>query len=515
VSRPAAHSRARLVSGVALCCLAPFLGADSATARGPDYPIVFVQEALEAGATPASRIAVRSADGDVTVLTDGFAAASDPAVSHDGQRLLFAARLRPGDSWDIWEMAADGSAKRRVTQDMGDCREPAYLAPAAVDAPDFRDKVPWMTFTSTASEVLDERGLGPLTSLYAMSLSPVPGRGTVIWRTTYDLGGGLAPTVLRDGRVLFSAWQRAGYALMTISWAGENLNPFFGSHDGPRSQVSACELAEDRLVVFVENDEPAPDRSGRLAAISFKRPLHSHRVLSPEGERYRTPHWAPGGDLLVSNPEGGSYGVYLFDLEKGHRGRRVLDDDRWHDVDAQAVVARPEPVGRIPMVEFASVLDVSEYETVGQLQCMSVYESDRPEYAGIVRGSVARVRLVEGIPLPLPGRTGPWPGIPAKLSDQEAPWPPPFVRTRPLGEAPVEPDGSFFVNVAGDVPFYIETLDREGRVVQTMRTWIWVRARDQRGCIGCHENKELGPENRATEALLKARPATLVGSRTE
>ena len=514
MTRPAADSHARLLSGVTLCGLALLLGAGPATARGPDYPIVFVQEALEAGATPASRIVVRSADGEVTVLTEGFAAASDPAVSHDGQRLLFAARLRPQDSWDIWEMAADGSAKRRVTQDMGDCREPAYLAPAAVDAPDFRDKVPWVTFTSTATEVLEERGLGPLTSLYAMSLVPVPGRGTVIWRTTYNLGGDVAPTVLRDGRVLFSAWQRAGYALMTISWAGENLNPLFGSHDGPRSQVSACELAEDRLVVFVENDEPAPDRSGRLAAISFKRPLHSHRVLSPAGERYRTPHWAPGGELLVSSPGGTSYGVYLFDVEKGRRGRRAFDDDNWHDVDAQPLVARPEPVGRLAMVEFASVLDVGDCEGLGQLQCMNVYDTDRPEYADIDRGSVARVRLVEGIPLPLPGRTDPWPAVPAAHTDQDAPWPPPYVRTRLLGEAPVESDGSFYVNVAGDVPFYIESLDGDGQVVQTMRSWIWVRAGDQRGCIGCHENKELAPENRATEALLKARPATLAGARS-
>ena len=92
-------------------------------------------------------------------------------------------------------------------------------------------------------------------------------------------------------------------------------------------------------------------------------------------------------------------------------------------------------------------------------------------------------------------------------------WPPRFVRTRSLGEAPVETDGSFYVNVVGDVPFYVETLDRDGRVVQTMRAWTWVRKGDQRGCIGCHENKELSPENRVTQALHKARPVTLTGAR--
>ncbi|MFH1567447.1 MAG: hypothetical protein ABIL09_05545, partial [Gemmatimonadota bacterium] len=319
-----------------------------------------------------------------------------------------------------------------------------------------------------------------------------------------------------DGRVLHSAWQRAGYALMTISWAGENLNPLYGSHDGGLSQVSACELPDQRLVVFVESEEPAVDRSGRLASISFRRPLASHRVLSPEGERYRTPSGAPGGQLLVAAlSAGGSYGIAFFDLEKGRRGRLVFDDPAWHDVDPQPLVNRPEPVGRIPMVDFASVLDVGELKSLGQLQCMNVYESDRPRYAGLEKGAIAAVRLVEGIPLPLPGRTGPWPGTPTATTDEEAPWPPPFVRTRALGVAPVEADGSFYVNVAGDVPFYIESLDRDGQVVQTMRNWIWVRTGDQRGCVGCHENKELAPENRVTEALLKARPATLVGRRAQ
>jgi hypothetical protein len=83
------------------------------------------------------------------------------------------------------------------------------------------------------------------------------------------------------------------------------------------------------------------------------------------------------------------------------------------------------------------------------------------------------------------------------------------VDTRILGEANVEPDGSFYVNVAGDVPFYLQALDQHGRALQTMRAWMWVRAGDQRGCIGCHEDKELAPENRATRALVRAQPPLL------
>lgn len=486
----------------------------AATAQGIDYPLVFAQEPAAAATAAGPRISLLQPDGRLHVLTEGFAAAADPAVSFDGQRILFAGKLRAADPWDIWEMAADGSGKLRITNDLGDCREPVYLAMAAVDAPNFRDKVRWISFTSTAPQALDERGVGPLASLYAVSLRPVPGRGTVVWRTTYNLGGDQSPTILGDGRVLFSAWQRTGFALMTISWAGENLNPLYGSHDGSISQVSACEVPESRSVVFIETEGISPDDSGPLARISFRRPLHSHEVLSAPGERYRTPHAAPGGELLVSClGDGHTFGIYRFDLRRARRQERLYDAEDWHDVDAHPVVARPEPVGRIPQVDFASVLDVGEYRGVGQLQCMNVYDTDRPEYADLPRGAAASVRLIEGIPLPLPGPRGPWPTSVEDPIDPDPTWPPTFVRTRSLGEAPVEDDGSFYVNVAGDLPFYIETLDHDGQVLQTMKAWTWVRAGDQRGCMGCHENKELGPENRVTQALRRARPTTLVGSR--
>jgi len=77
--------------------------------------------------------------------------------------------------------------------------------------------------------------------LVAMSLEEVAGKGTVVWRTTHNLGGDLSPTLLSDGRVLYSAGQRGALALMAMSWAGENLNPFYGSHDGLVSQIDASE----------------------------------------------------------------------------------------------------------------------------------------------------------------------------------------------------------------------------------------------------------------------------------
>jgi len=440
-------------------------------------------------------------DGETCVLTEGFDSACDPDLSFDGTRVLFSGKRDAADRWNIWEMGLDGGRPRQITSDLGDCGEPVYLAMASVAPPTFEEKVRWIAFTSTAPGVLNGQGTGPLTSLYVTNLSPIKGRGTVIWRTTYGSGGDISPMVLSDGRVLFSSWQRDAFGLMTITWDGDNLNPFYGNHDGPVMKTMACEMPDRRALVFVESDG---EEDGRLVQVSFRRPLYSHEVLSRGEGRYRTPYPTPDGGLLVSYTAGeGNYGIYTFDFETGRPGKKIYDDSDWHDVDAMPVALRPEPLARIPMVEFASVLDIKGFSGAGQLHCLNIYDSDRTEVAQLEPGQVKWARFVEGVGIP--GADGACSGAAGLAST----WPPPCVQPRILGEAPVEEDGSFFVNIAGNTPYYIQILDEERMSLYTMRAWAWMRSRGQRGCIGCHENKELAPENRVTQALLKMEPAYL------
>lgn len=503
---------------------------------GRTHQIVFTQEPIKSTqikkgskwafskeGIPGSRIVSLSPDGEITVLTAEFTSASDPAVSYDAKRILFAGKLKPEDRWNVWEMDIDGKNKRQITKDMGDCREPDYLARGSITPPEFTDKVRWVVFASNAANTYDEGGEELATSLYVTNIEPIEGRGTLIWRATFNLSSDFSPTVLRDGRVLFSSWQHHGtryypngmVALLTMNWAGTGLNLFYGNHQGATLKTMACEM-RDRTVVFVESDGNRRDGSGVLARVSFKRPLRSHEVLSRGEGRYRTPHAFPNGELVVAYTSDGqhNYGIYLFDFEQGKPGKKIYDspmrpDDLrltadWHDVDAIAISPRPEPMGRITIVVDA--------KQTGHLQCLNVYDSDRPEATAIKRGAVKRVRFVEGVPisaserekLPLIG-----PGIGLSGSGSTLISATPFTRARILGEAPVEPDGSFYVEVAADTPFFIQTLDENHMARQTMRGWMWVRRGSRRGCIGCHENKELAPENKVTQALIKAQPQSL------
>ena len=56
-----------------------------------------------------------------------FAASADPAVSFDGQRVLFAGKLKAGDPWQIWEVPFAGGEPRRVSSSSEDSVRPFYL----------------------------------------------------------------------------------------------------------------------------------------------------------------------------------------------------------------------------------------------------------------------------------------------------------------------------------------------------------------------------------------------------
>jgi hypothetical protein len=452
---------------------------------------------LDRAAAKGSRICLLASSGELTVLTPEFAAASDPSVSFDGKHVVFAGKHSLNEHWNIWEMSIDGGNKRQITRDTGNCREPEYLATSSITPPDFTDRVRWITFVSDASGAYGEGSTDLLTSLYAANTEPIKGRGTVTWRTTFNLSGDFSPTVLQDGRVVFTSTQLARHApgagyrflLLATSWDGTGLNLFTGDAQGGAFKTMAVETP-DRYLVFVESAD-ALALGGRLARVSFRRPLHSHELLSSGGGYYLNPRPLADGRLAVSYTSGKeSYGLYYFDPTRHTAGVKLYDDPEWEDLDAQAVEIRPEPTGLI-----SSVVERLDW---GDLHCISVYDSDRPEVVHLNKGDVKQVRLVEGMPVPAAAQP---PAIP------------PRVRTKVLGEAPVEPDGSFFVRIPGDTPFYMELLDGQGKVLESMTRWIWVRKGTSRGCIGCHENKELAPVNVTTDAVRKGEPHDLRGSR--
>jgi len=502
-----------------------------------------------------ARIVRLERDGTLRVLTEGFAAA-DPAVSFDGTHILFAGRKQPTDRWNIYEMTAEGADVRQITRNLGDCRSPAYMSTVYTLPPPPRvDTDPWVQvmFVSTAAGELNESGSGLASNLYSIKMD-----GTMTRRLTYNLSGDVDPFLMQDGRILVAGWERAdlrrGFrgrvSIFGLNLDGLDYAPYV-TEEGERAKRTPVATAKG-LVIFVEGENLTWDGAGHLAAVSTRRNFHSYRRLTKEGEGlYLAPSPLPDGSILVSRrpTEGGAtHALCRYDPDTG-RVEVLFDDPARHDVEAQALVARPVPAGRSTVVKEKAFtghfLDDEPEDTsgssgppasggstpqgagpaaaaapeevlTGRLYCLNVNRSSLPDLAGMAAGTVKRVRVLEGVPLLLEEQAGDLPEgarTRAPASPMRAPTPggrggpgshalglPPMVQRRFLGVVPVDEDGSFNIEVPANLPIQLQTVDADGLALETSG-WLWVKSRGAQGCIGCHEDPELTPENVLAKAV--------------
>jgi len=433
--------------------------------------IVLSQLSVDQG-SQAARLVRLLPDGSLQILSEGFHSARDPDVSFDGKRMLFSGKKRATSHWQIYEMASDGSGVRQVIDVPMDCRQPIYQSTIYVITSD----EPWHQISFVGSIE------GQYPSLYAAKID-----GTTVRRITHSPYGETDPFLMPDGRILFAGRQsnrlepgdRDRVALFATNLDGTDYAIFAGD-EGARLKRMPCVTAH-RLAVFVESEEATRDGAGRLAAVRLQRNLHSYRELTrPPDGLYHSPSPLPSGNLLVSRrprDDSGTHAVYHFDPASG-RTALIYDDPRRHDIQARSLSPRPEPDGRSSVV--------NEQDPTGILYGLNVYTNDLEQPDWLPPGSVKRLRVLEGLPERKP-----------PASD-----PPPLPRSRMLGEIDVEQDGSFNLRVPANIPIRLQLLDEDGLALRTCE-WIWVRNKESRGCIGCHEDGELTPENRLVEAVTK------------
>jgi hypothetical protein len=222
-------------------------------------------------------------------LVPQFAASADPAVSFDGQHILFAGRLKPQDPWQVWEIALTGGDPRRITSGAEDCIQPFYL-------PDNRIVYARRAAGRFVIEALDVGGGKPL---------PL----------TYGPANFLPTDILRDGRILFEA----GYPL------GSETNPeiYTMYSDGSGVESYRCDHGKARYqgrqinsgdIVFAYGAGLARFISSRAQQVPISAPAGEYAggaVETASGdwlsswrqnatEHFRLMLWSPGATSLRS-----------------------------------------------------------------------------------------------------------------------------------------------------------------------------------------------------------------------
>jgi len=282
---------------------------------------------------------------------------------------------------------------------------------------------------------------------------------------SYAPGNAMPTDVLRDGRILFETAFPMGTGtspeIYTVYSDGSGVESYRCNH-GARRQGGKQNLAGD--IVFA---------SGNGLARFTSALAHEVDLEPPSGEF--------AGDVASVAP--GTYAVAWRADERTHWSLQEWDSTAnslvpivaTSDADlVEPVLVQPRAV---PNQHPSGLHDWSS----ANLLCLNAYTSKQK----IPAGSVAAAKLYT-------------------TEEQGKP--------RLLGMSAVRADGSFYVQVPGDMPLQIELLDAQGQTLLREQGWWWMRKGEQRICVGCHAGPERAPENAVPQVLVKStKPVVMTG----
>ena len=456
-------------------------------------------------------------------------------LSFDAREVVFSAKA-PGDAnYHVYRVNVDGTnpcdavtgvvsqGPCQITDGANDEVYPIYLPGGRIyyatnknvegaEVPQFRDEYERATTAQAASMALD-------------GSDPILGPRNVSHR--------VSPALMPDGRILTTEWRHLGYTnegdLVTMNQDLTGVRESFGREgkSAVNSHLRATWAAPGKLVAI----GTSRDRTYQAGAIVLidqggtdittqSEARSSETVLTEDVPLDRSPSfvgvgryydvrtidfakqkflvsWADGAvetEVLSAAKSAPDFGIYVYDAARKTRSPVVNEIGSW-EFSAIPVQKRDEP----PALKNSFVATNNGSGTTAStlLSAINVYDSTM---FGLTPGSAVKVRLSEGFSSEegAPNKFG--------LSD--------FDGMSLLGEADIQPDGSYKALVPPNVPVRQQLIDKYGMAVATSGKggdtaseplWIQGRPGEARVCGGCHEDRtksiQLTPGSSALQAL--------------
>ncbi len=424
------------------------------------------------------------------VLDAGEGAIGSPGVSFDGKK-IFISMAKEGDAFfHIYSLNPDGTGLAQLTDGPFHDIDPAEL-------PDGR-----IVFTSTRIGTFEEYHNPPSRSLFVMQPD-----GSGIHAITHTIIFDNEPEVLSDGRIIFirsdNFFDRGKVETMlhAIHPDGRGGYTEFAIDNGPEYG--------GRLRSYLCGS-PAPMPDGRLAFVSgpgitigspgapsmkqnnFRMqagdvaPLPDGRLLCTMGAQYTDEIGSGKQKRTVAGFDYRKIGV--LDHERRPPEFTVIYEAQKEGIHSPVFLGpRKRPAVLPEKVDCSKPHTGSE---TGFLFCQN---------ARFTKHSTAGWRHVRAIRV-LAGK-----GLTMRSSHS-------YIvhagsEVRDLGTVPLNPDGSFFVEVPANTPLALQAVDAEGRSELNEMSWIYLRPGERRSCIGCHHYRQAVPANTSTMSLAVQAPA--------
>jgi len=451
-----------------------------------------------------------------SLLADPTGVIRDPAASWDGQRVVFAwKKSLDQDDYHLYELDVASGRVRQITFGSGVADyEPAWLPNGD------------LIFASTRCVQTVDCWWTEVSNLYTCDPD-----GRFLRRLTFDQVHSIFPTVLDDGRVIYTRWdyndrgQIFPQGLFQMNPDGTGQTEFYGNNSWfPTTIIHARGIPGTPKVLAVLCGHHTA-QAGKLAIIDPARGRHENlgvQLVSPgrptraeridaygqERELWQYPYPLNEREWLVTyapfgwtGPEGkrhrndAEFAIYWMDMD----GRRELlaSDPCLPCQHPVPLMPRTRPQPRPGLVDYR--------KSHGSYYVQDVYAG--PGLAGVRRGTIKKLRVVAlefrvaGV-----GNNGSsGPGGAALISTPIAigngSWDVKVV----LGEARVHEDGSAYFTVPARTPVYFQAIDERGHAAQTMRSWSTLQPGEVQSCVGCHEHKNSAPPTAGSRPTLALR----------
>ncbi len=471
-------------------------------------------------------------DGKLINLTQDFPSAdfNGVDVSFDAKQAVFSMKKDENDHYHIYTVQlSEANGKYELHQRTGgnqDDINPIYMPGGRIA---FVTNQMYTAMGTRADEYEHGRVVTQLATI------SVDGGDADRRLASQNLSHTVAPWLRADGKIGYSRWEHLGAVndvkLFAANPDGTQMVALAGQHGKPSTALFSVREMSPNVMVGIATSRNRTIHAGALVKIDSRNAADpacmddkadktghacvdeenaKFEILTPDVPtgnsaspvgRYREPALLPDGRIIVSFAEGPvndsnelsitppDFGIYIFDPVT-KKNQLIYNDRNTWDLHALPVAVHKEPavIGDIVAANGDTTLPVR----IGSVDVTQTSLKERVKGAQLGEGvdfrdalkQAAKVRIIEG------------------FSSEAAKGVTMFGLTMDegaavLGEATVNPDGSWLAEVPPYIPVHLQPIDKFGLSLRNQRTWIQGMPGEDRRCVGCHESRTSIGANRA------------------
>lgn len=417
-----------------------------------------------------------------TLLDDPRGGIRDPQVHYDGHTILFAYRRGGTEQYHLYEIQADGTGLKALTDGEYDDIEPTYLPDGGIVFVSTRCKRwvnCWLTQVATLHRCdADGGNIRPLSSNNEQDNTPWP---------------------LPDGRLLYTRWEYVDrsqvdyHHLWVTNPDGSGQMIWYGNQHPGVVMIDAKPIpGSGRIVAVFSPGHGQREHAGAIALVDPKAgpdAPEAARTIS-RGQHFRDP-WAFSEDCFLA-----AAGPALV-LMGGDGTEEELVRLPADDLAARRELHEPRPLIPRPR-ETVLPARVRPGSGTGRLFLSDIYNGRNME--GVKRGDIKRLLVLETLPMPIHYTGGMEP-----ISYGGT-----FTLERIVGTVPVESDGSAYLELPALRSFFFVALDQDDLAVKRMQSFLTVQPGEVTSCVGCHEQRTRTPDAAPKPTLAMRRPPSAI-----